>query len=242
MDTVNQMPEVQKSEQVRRDDDKNMVAVPDEFVLSEKLVPELCDEIIVSCPEEAKEKVKQTDDVDDPSDVETERIGMDIGSPSLSFDSDTISGEGTLEIDLEEIDLIASHIGQGARSQTTRSRSLTSQHSEDEEERDVKENGEPLLVLRDPVRVRRHDYMARDVAGFLLNYPRRMDDPDSTANVRFYNNEIRFRPYGILIDDFHTRAFRRFKLLEEHHGCLLLRYSANLTGTFNGYFQLENKV
>lgn len=241
MGTTDEVLETQKQKE-RDMDDERLVAVPEQVLLSEKLVPEICDEIIVSHPREAKGKAKQMDVIEDLSDVETERIGMDIGSPSLTFDTEPSSTQSTLATDLDEVSLISSQIGQTARSQRNKGESIISEHSEGEDETEEEENEEPVLVLRDPVRVRPHDYMARDVVAFLLNYPRRINDPDSTANVRFYNNEIKFRPYGILIDDFHTRAFRRFKLLEEHHGYLILRYSANLIGISSGFFRLENKV
>jgi hypothetical protein len=72
-------------------------------------------------------------------------------------------------------------------------------------------------MLLDPVIVRRHDFIARDVQDFLLNYPDQRDDKDITANIKFYNNEVRFRPYGVPIDEFHERAAGRYRLLEQNH-------------------------
>jgi hypothetical protein len=73
-------------------------------------------------------------------------------------------------------------------------------------------------MLTDPVLVRRHDDSIRHVQEFLLNYPENRDHPTSNTNLRFFNNEIRFRPGGLPIDEFHIRARGRFGLLEEHHG------------------------
>lgn len=195
---------------------------------ADKGVPEIDkDEIIVTQHQDAKGKGKRTSDIDDLVDEETERIGMDIESVAWNGETTPSSTQPTPVSDSDDTNLIPSQIGQRKQIPTTEAPSVVSENTENVE--NVKEEEEhTAVVLRDPVKVRRHDYMARDIAAFLLNYPDHVDDPESTANVRFYNNEIRFRPYGLLIDAFQTRAFRRFKLLEQHHGYPLLRYSANL--------------
>ena len=53
---------------------------------------------------------------------------------------------------------------------------------------------------------------------FLLNYPDHREDLNSTINVQFFNNQIRFQPRGVTIDVFHQVAEGRFRLLEAHHG------------------------
>ena len=80
------------------------------------------------------------------------------------------------------------------------------------------ETNEVLNTLPDPVIV--NQFVARDVLEFLLNYPDNRDDFSFNSNVSFFNNELRLRPGGLLIDEFHNYAPRRFRLLEEHHGYL----------------------
>jgi Opioid growth factor receptor (OGFr) conserved region len=173
----------------------------------------------------AKVKAKRTGNNDGLADKETERVGTDIESVAWGGETVPSFTQSTPLSETDDVNLIPSQMGEMQQIPTTDAPSMVS-----EDVKDVKEETEEYTaaVLRDPVRVRRHDYMARDIAAFLLNYPSRVDDPESTANVRFYNNEIRFRPYGLLIDAFHTRAFGHFKILEQHHGYPLLRYSAYL--------------
>jgi hypothetical protein len=204
--------------------EERKVATLDE---ADKSVPEIDkDEIIVAKRQGAKGKGKQTSDTDDLAAEETERIGMDIESVAWNGETTPSSSQPRPVSDSDDVNLSPSQIGQRKQITTTKALSVVSENRENVEQ--VNEDQEyTALVLRDPVKVRRHDYMTRDTVAFLLNYPNHVDDPESTANLRFYNNEIRFRPYGLLIDAFHTRAFRRYKLLEQHHGYSFLRYFAN---------------
>ena len=194
---------------------------------ADKSVPEIDkDEIIVAQRQGAKGKGKRTSDTDDLAEEETEQIGMDIESAAWNGETRPSSSQPRPVSDSDDVNLIPSQTDQRKQITTTEALSGVSENRENAEE--VNEDQEfTALVLRDPVKVRRHDYMTRDTVAFLLNYPDHVDDPESTANLRFYKNEIRFRPYGLLIDAFHTRAFRRFALLEQHHGYSFLRYSAN---------------
>lgn len=76
----------------------------------------------------------------------------------------------------------------------------------------------PPQSLSDPVKVRREGYTPRDVKDFLLDYPHERSDPRITTNLAFYDNALKFRPYGLHIDEFHVEAHGRFNLLEQHHG------------------------
>jgi len=71
--------------------------------------------------------------------------------------------------------------------------------------------------LPDPVIVRQHDYISRDIRDFLQNYPSRRPSR-STTNLDFYSNQIPFRPGGCTIDHFHTHLFGNHRTLELHHG------------------------
>ncbi len=56
-----------------------------------------------------------------------------------------------------------------------------------------------------------------DIELFLAGY----DDEDNlsaTDNVKFYSNEIRCRPDGLLIDELHEQWQGAYKTLEDHHG------------------------
>jgi hypothetical protein len=218
MDPINEVPETRESDGTSMDLERT-VAAPGTVSLSDQAVPETDnDEIRATQLNGTKGKAKQTSDPEDLDDFETERIGLDIGLPFLAGDLEPSSTQDTLETEADEVNLVPSQSSQTAHTQANSATPALLENSEAVDDEDEEAGTTPILILRDPVRVRRHDYMARDVAAFLLNYPNRVDNPESTANVLFYNNEIRFRPYGILIDDFHTRAFRRFKLLEQHHG------------------------
>src|SRR5271154_3708691 len=81
---------------------------------------------------------------------------------------------------------------------------------------DPKENDKPD-TLSNPVIVREHDYMSRDIRDFLHNYPTQRTLSNIT-NLQFYSNQIVFRPGGCTIDDFHDRAYGNYRTLENHHG------------------------
>jgi hypothetical protein len=74
---------------------------------------------------------------------------------------------------------------------------------------------EPLV---DPVMVRTGGSLGRDTKAFLLNYPHETDDLTINSNTSFYSNDLKFRPYGLFVDDFLTKAHGKFRLLELHHG------------------------
>ena len=140
---------------------------------------------------------------DDEQPEQTERIGMDIEVSTLPSDPEPSTQE-TQESDVDD------SIPEPSPS-SSRDRPARSPRKENTKDK-------APVTLSDPVIVRPRDYIARTVRLFLLNYPDERDNKDSTANIRFYNNEIRFRPYGLLIDEFHLRAMGRFRLLEQHHG------------------------
>lgn len=84
------------------------------------------------------------------------------------------------------------------------------------EERD--DSNDIFFILPDPVIVRPDEFSPRLVQNFLLNYPNVREDPTSTENLQFFNNEIPLRPRGCTIDDFHHLGFGAFDVLEDHHG------------------------
>jgi hypothetical protein len=45
----------------------------------------------------------------------------------------------------------------------------------------------------------------RDVQEFLQDYPSQDDDPRQNANLHFYQNTLRCRPDGLLIDELHEK-------------------------------------
>lgn len=216
MGTTKEAPQIQESEDTGMEVKRTVAAPEEASKISDPGVPET-DKATIRVVErsETKGKGKERGAFDERDDVGSEKIGMDIESLQVTSDSDDSSSQGT---DADEVNLVPSQTDQMEPEQSNDAESVNSRKSNEGDEEDQGTDEEDILILRDPVRVRRYDYMARDIAAFLLNYPNRDDDPDCTVNARFYRNEIRFRPYGIRIDDFHEQAFRRFKLLEQHHG------------------------
>lgn len=152
---------------------------------------------------------------------ETDRVGEDLEPPNIS-PQDPLQQEN----DAESNAVINVNITpeETAMNDTKKPETVEEgEHMEEtEEEEDDREDGKDekdnrTCMLLDPVIVRRHDFIARDVQDFLLNYPDQRDDKDITANIKFYNNEVRFRPYGVPIDEFHERAAGRYRLLEQNH-------------------------
>ena len=74
------------------------------------------------------------------------------------------------------------------------------------------------VSLPNPVIIRCHDSLPYDIRAFLLNYPADCDSPNSNINVAFYANQIPLEPGNLTIDEFHQYVFRRYDLLEAHHG------------------------
>ena len=111
---------------------------------------------------------------------------------------------------------------------------------DDDADAEPKKDKEDPLILPDPVIVRHYDFSPRSVQEFLLNYPDNRENRPSTINLRFFNNEIQFQPNGTFIQNFHEFAYGKYRLLEQHHGYLLLERDL-IIDTFNGFFRLESK-
>jgi hypothetical protein len=56
-----------------------------------------------------------------------------------------------------------------------------------------------------------------DTERYRLGYPDLKDDPNLTANAKFYKNEIKSVPDGDFIDTIHAKWFGNYGLLERHH-------------------------
>jgi hypothetical protein len=158
---------------------------------------------------------------------ETDRIGEDLEQASIS-EQDPLHHENDTESNAV-IDVNSTPDQTAINAAKEPETVEEGEHLEErEEEEDDREDGKEEKdrrtgMLLDPVIVRRHDFIARDVQDFLLSYPDQRDNKDITANIKFYNNEVRFRPYGVPIDEFHERATGRYRLLEQNH-----RYSPSL--------------
>jgi len=82
--------------------------------------------------------------------------------------------------------------------------------------RGAEDDDQPLRLTR-PTLVSSTLYLPRDIQLFLLNYPNQRPYPNHSYNLRFYRNEIPFRPHGVTIDEFHAIACENYRLLERHH-------------------------
>ena len=151
---------------------------------------------------------------------EIDRVGEDLEPANISPQDPSQHGNDTESNTVIDVNITPE---QTAMNDTKEPETVeVGEHMEEiEEEEDGGEGGKEekhnrTCMLLDPVIVRR-DFIARDVQDFLLNYPDQRDDKNITANIKFYNNEVRFRPYGVPIDEFHERAAGRYRLLEQNH-------------------------
>jgi hypothetical protein len=95
----------------------------------------------------------------------------------------------------------------------------------------------------------------RDVQEFLEDYPGQEDNAAQTANLKFYRNEIRCRPDGLLIDEIHEKSgsvpFRnvlfynsvrwlgKYETLEYKHGFIQWLYVSLWTSVYTTQFCMQ---
>ena len=64
--------------------------------------------------------------------------------------------------------------------------------------------------------------LPRDVQAFIDNYPDQ-EDSGRRDNLKFYSNQLRSRPDGLLIDEMHVQWFGKYSVLESKHGFIQCR-------------------
>ena len=151
--------------------------------------------------------------------------------PDFDLLRSSVSNPNEVSLSMEADNAIANHESSPSLSEPANITSILSSTTDDEDksteeselssEEEVSEAGEstsPPLHLTDPMTVGSSRYLPRDIQHFLLNYPDQRDDSNSNSNLKFFRNEIAFRPSGCTIDRFHEIAFQKYKLLERHHG------------------------
>ena len=135
---------------------------------------------------------------------ETWQCGITATSPRPSFVPDTITANEDSSSHTSHDITVAE---QDAADHLSPTSSLTTAHYD----------ASPVS-LPNPVIIRCYDALPHDIRAFLLNYPSNRDSPNSNINVAFYANQIPLEPGNLTIDEFHEYVFRRYDLLEVHHG------------------------